>query len=432
MALSFDSQDTVFAISIGDESHVATCSRLGMDLAGLSAADQIKWGPSEVTKVSQFLGRTVASGVLIGCCAPGLWCNKVERFTQSLAGYFINAANVIGDHRPVFACRRNQTMSEDFKVSSFSYMAAEEYTSIASPLQGLETSAALLQMNLGHQRCRYVEVCSKVCSPCAFSSDCPSDSLCIGDGYSSHCFAHCGGARDASCPCGQKCHSVSVNAGPFETSILHLCAPWPFEESSNLADGACKGYTPHESNLQCSTNFLFATANRTNSSEYTLPLSLYVKNGNCSHAGTQLTAYVPFSCDRNDQCEDGDLCTLNWCAEGKCMQVQIDPACQSMIPAVKDSLTPNSYFVIVQGEQLSAQEKFLRLVKSFGSPSPASKSYDVPHLLEDLGFDFVYFGNAVKKVAISPYGLLLLPPFLPCTNSLGSIEVSRLPSPAIF
>ena len=422
-ALSFDFSDAMFAISLGDESHVETCSRLGLDLAGEFVGDQIPWGPAQVAAVARTLGRRVAAGVVIGCCATGLWCSEEECFTQSLAGYFINAENSIGDHQPVFACRSNQTTSQDFLVSSFSYVNAEESLSVTSPLMGVGASAALLQMNLGHQRCRYAEVCSKVCSPCAFSTDCPSDSLCIGDGYSSHCFAHCGGVGDTSCPCGQKCHTVIVNAGPFETNILHLCAPFPFDESSNLADGACKGYTSRESNLQCSTNAFFATSNSTNSSWYTFPLSLYGRNINGSHTGTQNISYLPLSCARNDQCEDGDVCTLNWCEEGRCMQTQADSECQSTIPAVQDSLGPDAYLVIVQSDQQSAQTNFLSLMNSFGSPSPASKSYDAPHLLEDLGFEFVFFGNAVDKVAISPNGYLQLPPFLPCTNALGSVEV---------
>ena len=407
----------VFRLSNGTESQVEMCSRLGLVPAGLSSGDRIVWNLGQVEAVTRFLHRRVAKRVVVGCCAPGLWCNREECFTQSLSGFFSNSAEVIADYSPVFTCQGNRSNSLDSHVSALTFSA--EDATVDFSLTDVGTDSSQLQVSLGSKPCHFAELCSRVCSPCALNSDCPSDSLCVGDGYSSHCFAHCGGEGDESCPCNQSCLTVAINAG-LETHILHLCAPHPFKDSFSLSQGACKGYSSNTSVIECSTNAFFSSPNRSNISKYSV--SLYIGGNNSSHIGVDYIATPSFTCQENRQCDDGDVCTLNWCEDGRCWQRRLDSECVSTILDVQENVHPKDYFVILQRNQHASQDRFLDSMHRLGTTSIASKSFDAPELV-DLGFKFLYFGNLVDRLAISPNGLLLVPPFLPCLNPIGSMEV---------
>jgi hypothetical protein len=129
------------------------------------------------------------------------------------------------------------------------------------------------------------------------------------------------------------------------------------------------------------------------------------------------------ACVQDSDCHDGDVCTLQACVEGSCDVTRVDDDCGSTLQTLLENLSPHAYLSIVQKDRRESQFDFEDLLLSLGTISPASDRYLSPVAVTDMGFSFLFYGNLVNEVNIYPNGVIGLPPFLPCYNVIGSIEV---------
>lgn len=267
-----------------------------------------------------------------------------------------------------------------------------------------------VDIRIGYEQCSDAQLCSQVtCRTCSSSDPCPVGSTCLYYDSSSvgGCFINCGGAFDTSCPCDSYCQELYGAGGD-----LNFCAVTSLFESNSL----CSYATPFAVN--CSSP-------RLRQEQYeALSLSAVVSVQNAIEVSTagKCQVYVSSAfCLTTEDCIDGDICSLDECVNSFC-QYSYDTQCQSSSREISQQFWPQRAVLFSIFNTSASQLSFLNDLSSRGRQA-AAESGDLSPPPTTLEFPFDYFGNIVQSVQISPLGLLIIPPFLPCTGTFTSPKV---------
>ena len=263
-----------------------------------------------------------------------------------------------------------------------------------------------MDIRIGYEQCNAVEVCSQVnCRSCSSSTPCPAGSTCMyyDSSNSGSCFINCGGFFDTSCPCNTYCQELYGEGG-----VLNFCAQESFFGSTN----------------PCSQTTAFATnctAPRLRQEQYNLQsVSVVVAAEGIDEiltAGESTASISSASCSTSEDCIDGDVCSVDTCSGGFCAYSYYQQ-CDSSDRIILRWFRPHQALIFSIFNQTDAQVSFRNELLSKGEQSSAEQGTLADP--SNLGFEFNYFGNVVDSVQISPWGVLMIPPFIPCDGSFTS------------
>eukprot|EP01034_Spumella_vulgaris_P021630 gene21630-27669_t len=244
------------------------------------------------------------------------------------------------------------------------------------------------------------------CSSClgGDSSSCPLGQECLHIDSKKHwnCFVTCAGVGDDSCPCGYVCDQLSSTS---------LCLP------QSLIDNP-KAAIAH--NMSCAVSTLQCHVPRAYQAAYSAQsqsrVSLIVDGGSSALASTSSSLVKGRYCKSNSDCQDGNVCTLDWCdsSTGLCSYTSL-VGCDSTPQAVRQQSTPYAYRELYFRNR-SAQHLLLRKQLSLNSTKISMRklnNYKIPK----LGFSVEFFGNLVGQAVVSATGVVSLPPVDDCTAS---------------
>jgi hypothetical protein len=128
-----------------------------------------------------------------------------------------------------------------------------------------------------------------------------------------------------------------------------------------------------------------------------------------------------FQCTSDQQCFDGNVCTMDKCSQGNCLY---QPAgnCQSIDQNIREQITPYNYYGIVLPDSWDSQNEFMQQMIAIGN----EVTYDLTSLSNtaiNLPFSLLFYGNLIKQASISwNRGLVMIPPYSSC--SIKSIKCS--------
>ena len=415
-----------FIVSNSYESHAEACQRVGLkptariipfDLNATTAAD------ISVAVLNY------SSHTLEGCCASSLWCSDSSNscFSQSYGLYYENYGWLSGnvDSKPVFTCV-SATMAAgnppvvtairqgvaDYEWDFNTLMQKELY--LYGSDYGFEEN--ITAVSIAGQTCSEQEICSHVCASCGgpYGYDCPLDSECLQVSGSRRCFPYCAGPDDTSCPCNTKC--VAVNFNYANTIIhVHLCAP----ESFSLSKNVCQGH--EQQKIRCNAPHAKTTDIQNHLSSYNFSLSIG-EEVTVGTLGTVIqSATTQFTCDVDEDCDDGNICTTSTCASNRCVFVDVI-GCNSTSSSVLFRQTNFYYISYLETGKASDQADFDTYMASHGTLSSVSNEDDYP--IDgplSIGFEFPFYGERVNALAINPNGLISLTPVNPCMSYPGTI-----------
>lgn len=179
----------VFAIGLPLEAHSSTCRRLGLASTGAFAHDAIEWNINTLEAVVKALNRSLVAGGVTGCCVPGLWCNSVDCFTQSITGNFHNFGHLAAypAYSPVYSCTDRSRTDADLLVTSALATDGKLYLRSSARAFGTDESRVRIHSDSSaadgygaSASCVRTQICSASCAACASNADCPNYGSCIG------------------------------------------------------------------------------------------------------------------------------------------------------------------------------------------------------------------------------------------------------------
>ena len=285
-----------------------------------------------------------------------------------------------------------------------------KYDIIASGSNYYSTSEDAVDIRIGgYEQCSKVELCSQLnCRSCNADNPCPAGSTCLyyDTSSSGSCFINCGGFFDSSCPCDSYCQELYGEGG-----VLNFCAPQSFFDSSD----PCSQTSPFVANC---------TAPRLRQENYYLQsISVLVAvEGveDVSTSGVSTVHISSVSCATSEDCLDGDICSVDRCIGGFC-EYNYFRQCDSTDREILRLFRPQQALLFSFSNQTDSQSLFRSELFAKGQQSSA----EVGTLADpaELRFSFNYFGNVIDSVQISPYGVVMIPPFIPCDGSFSSSKV---------
>ena len=285
------------------------------------------------------------------------------------------------------------------------------YDIISSGSNIYSTSEDSLDIRIGgYEQCENVQLCSQVnCQSCSSTNPCPAGSTCLyyDSSNSGSCFINCGGFFDTSCPCNSYCQELYGDGG-----VLNFCAQQSFFGSTN----PCSQTNPFVVNC---------TAPRLRQESYYLQSASVVVavEGvvDVSTSGVSSVYISSASCSTTGDCIDGDICSVDSC-NGNFCEYTYHEQCDSTDREILRQFRPLQALLFSISNQTDSQSSFRNELLTQGQPSSAE--FGTLADPTELGFSFDYFGNVVDSVQISPWGVLVVPPFIPCDGSFTSSKVS--------
>jgi hypothetical protein len=349
----------------------------------------------------------------------GLWCKRDGCFTQSIgSSYFSNYGFLPNDSSayPVYACVPNFIPFINDPISIQQAQMGMNANVTITGMTNVYIEESYISVSVDGRRCEHVEECSLQCQPCNTNTNnpCPLGSSCLHDkGQSTGgCYQICGGSFDKSCPCGLTCQEQYSSQ-----KDTNFCSPLPFSVG-NICSQYFNTHNPFD--LQCQAYY---TSSSTQSSVVS---ASFLDVNSIIGLSTIRTQLFPLTCSLDLDCFDNNICTQNKCVAGTC-QYTFRDQCTSTLPSIKEQYSPRRCLVFTFMNQLADQNTFIDSLSSAENESPAEALRNVPTVIADVGFSFNYFGTAGRSITLSPNGLLQLPPFLPCTDVIGSSKVLRTP-----
>jgi hypothetical protein len=391
------------------QGHTEAC--VGAGLTPTPASASVQWDGDALQAVVDSMGYAVDGGGgaygLRGCCAPGLWCDNGQCFTQSF-GEFANHGFLIGSSAlPVYSCLVNATEVSDTAPVVTSALYVNGSVVIVGDNLGYDEGDVAFMA--GGWSCYSPEACSQVCRSCR-GSECGVGSACL----SGHCYQYCAGLSDASCPCSTTCMEAPLSYGYTLIIPTFICSPAP------IADKGCAAL-PYpsptaQSTFKCNApQLLFQPEGAVN-------VSVTTSQGGAVGA---IAMAAPAQCETDDDCFDSDVCTVEVCSNSThtCAYSAV-PDCGSSPPPVREHRFASAYNTLAVTGMGTEQETFRQQLVQRGLLSSASIVDDTPHEALELGFNFSYFGSVYERVSLSPNGVLAFPPFQPCEiESYSSYDV---------
>lgn len=457
-----------FVISEEGESHSRACMR--NNLYPTSRIIPMEWNVSMLSSITNNLPGVQKSitgnNGINGCCAKGMWCNQEICFTGSYGEYFENYGwlNVDSDfvNFPVYSCYSDGNVNNDaFLFPDHLYLNDDLIGFTPSTLShagdlivygenfGYDDKA--IELEIGPQKCSNVEVCGDTCRQCESFSSCPPNSLCValydGERVYQHCLSYCNGVDDDTCPCDSVCQVMTLrDEGNAMMYDLPLCVPTTGADTCLEWLGGDAYHTFGDpSKFMCK----LGTATRPAAQEYTSggmidmdigvtqayvdidsysninDASLGVANAETSNP-LQQNVYEEYQtiipCVSDDQCVDGDACTVHKCTEGYCqldtiIDVAKNVSCHSSSRNYLDRNRHHAYLVFrgkgngVSNMLDNMKQDFAQLDTKQGSEHTVN-----PHFKNTP----IFFGSQVPSVSFHP-GYIALTPIKTCVNDASNV-----------
>lgn len=256
-----------------------------------------------------------------------------------------------------------------------------------------------IDLTVDAERCDDAELSSLSCKPCTHQTLCGIGSSCV----KGLCTRNCGGHLDASCPIEQRCTPFYKN----QYSVLNFCQP------SSQLQPVCEDALRFR--VQCTSPRLLQS-NRPNK----LTFALESPNSTVAIGEATVVKYADAACTSDEACADGELCSVDRCVDGLCVYTY-SSACQTTLPSVKGIASPLKTIGFVQSQRGEDQQAFVDHMLQSGSNFGLFRSSSPEQLrVNDAGLSYRFFGVRARALAINPNGALVLPPFMPCKDYVGS------------
>lgn len=406
------------------ENHIGACYR--NNATPTSYAIKINgssWDESFATSIvdSLFTNYTFER---ISCCVPGLWCNTNTStcYTNGYAPYFVNYGNnrFEEDSLPVYSCIPDIDMVPFFMTSAhpLSSPGDNSFLPISASQVALGYEEDDVYINVEGGICTDIELCYPVCSDCNSDGACGADQLCI----TTSCYTYCDKGDDEVCPCGYYCNTLVVPS-TFGEYQIPLCMPLQSSHScssSTNSKAACTAYDLLQSSPS-SPSFPYTHHGTIPESEsYIDSPEMTIFSLDEGEFGEISVEYdddddLPYSCYNHTDCEDDNICTLDYCipSSGECVHAYRNHTlCMTQLPVLRsrgDSITYVPFLSHPSSTTYSSLEG------SFSSSSDVTSRDDSPMEVLSLLFTFPFFNHNMLDVAINPNGLIQFPPISPCT-----------------
>lgn len=265
-----------------------------------------------------------------------------------------------------------------------------------------------VKLSVGNKSCDNLEVCN-VCQDCN-ERHCSHGSVCVMDKKGgNYCFIPCAGLTDNSCPCDTYCDNVRVHTiSADSSSLLSLCTPRRF-----VLDDVCKDYSTEK--IQCNPNKGALTTTSPNTYEIRLEV-----NSNTTIFSSLLSSSLS-DCDTDIECHDGNICTVDKCQQGQCVQTYIVNENDCKKYTITNNKGRDVFFGYNSYINDNTDVHFSNYMVTHGKRLSTSWVDDFPTDRIKIPFSFQYFGNSINSININPNGVISLPPFIECHNVISSV-----------
>ena len=434
---SYNMSDVQFVLAnSASESHIDACYRSGLKPTDYAIKiDGYTWNSSLATSVVDSLFAN-GSFNLISCCVPGLWCNSSSSscYTNGYSPYFVNYGNnrFQEDDYPVYSCVAGSSSPNPFFMTSadpVSPSIENVFEPLATGSNDFEYDEFGMYVNVEGGVCTDVEMCWPVCKGCNSDGSCGADQVCVGPNPSSgYCYTYCDLGDDEACPCGYYCNTL-IYPETFGEYQVPLCMPLTNSHS-------CSGNT--DAKARCSAHDLLQSSPITlNSSVFPYLDNHPVVEGDAYSSSLGMDVFVkeseekgsvdsilynsddlPYSCSSHSDCEDGNLCTLDYCMSSpqQCVHAyRNNTLCMTQLASLRERKDSITYVPI-----LTKPSSYATIQNTFTDTSSITNRDDWPMDIVTLPFTFSYFNHHATSVALNPNGLVQFPPHSPCSaNYLG-------------
>lgn len=409
----------IWTLAPSTVSQAHACMKLS--LQPTDSTDSVPWSKGIMMDVITLFNKNFTSenDGLVGCCTPTLWCRNDVCFTHSFSSNYYNFAAVqLGDVFTAFTCRK-QNFTSTMTISNVAFY--ERIINIEGDFG--TTEQVDVDITVNGNRCGFVNNCNSVCDACTTNSDCEKDGICLRINERYSCLKYCAGSSDMSCPCSSVCRGVAVYYRATDYINVYLCVPTTFD---------CSTYDINP-NVQCESPAAYNLTFHKNQGYNDDSFSISVLAND--RVGTAEKTNLVSSCTQNADCFDNNLFTTETCYNGVCTysyreQNMILESNSDNVPLyfgsihhrIREKQRTGFYYSFIAENKYESQNLFEKEITQKKQKADVIDHDDYPLQVENLDFETVFYGNRIDRVAISPNGLISLPPIPSCRGSSGDIR----------
>eukprot|EP01052_Picozoa_sp_SAG31_P025697 SAG31_NODE_2269_length_6047_cov_3.503699_2_plen_1301_part_00 len=347
---------------------------------------------------------TPQPGSAYRCVAPDTYdgpCNRVSALGQYDSSEKALWAQQCGTQWPQVCEDVSSPTIESVRFST--QVGSRGVATIHASGYNFGDDADQLAVKVGNMECTGVQVCHTVCRPCASDAECGGNGLCltVNNVEGSFCSVFCD-TSTYSCPCDTQCHAATANG-----MVYHFCLNPGISSYTDLCSQSYRTEQRHAENVDnfrceitpptCIPPSLVAVSVAIRS--HSTPWHWYSVIGSLSAA---LSVNNVNPCSSNEECGDGDTCTMDVCVLG-CCQHERTRRCITESEGFKSDTAVLQYVARNLTDTPSWTD-----ISSDATLSHVSNVDDHPPETVRLPFVVPFFDQAVNAIALNPNGAVNL------------------------